>query len=402
MTDAHRLKGSALFRIAVLAWFSLFPLVHASAAQTEDALFDMAKQTDSLQKYYGTRFDNPDLSPLFDIHMGLNTMEFGSYPVITEFGKAEYSIMVAYSYFRVDIRKGGPFDNKPFRFRGLDFSGKSVSLSKPFMVDGVGFSETRGQIGLQDMVLGLFTIMNIDFDAGFMRDRKIVSAFSDPSGSRTKGLELLGSYFVGDTTDSYSWYFGTGSGRLIDLSLRVRDKLESFNPKLSVLYIMQKTGWAVPPAYVKEADVWIRYSPDETLAGVSASLDHHVPVKLPENNGSGKKIKTTINDVMGYTLDAQTAFSVTSGTLDDTRLELMLDYFGYYVKGGVSYISDDRLIPFGATGGSAFGYRVGGGYTAFHALDICVLYSMNFSDHLEFLSGSYNHPTATFYFVLKF
>jgi hypothetical protein len=400
MTDAHRLKGSALFRIAVLAWFSLLPLVNASAAQTEDALFNMAKQTDSLQKYYGTRFDNPDLSPLFDIHMGLNTMEFGSYPVITEFGKAEYSIMVAYSYFRVDIRKGGPFDNKPFRFRGLDFSGKSVSLSKPFMVDGVGFSETRGQIGLQDMVLGLFTIMNIDFDAGFMRDRKIVSAFSDSSGTKTSGIEFIGDFFVGQTSDSYSFYIGTGSGRLIDLSLRVRDKVESFNPSLSVLYLLQKTGWATPPAYLADADLWVHYSPDETLAGANATLDYHVPVKLPES--SSGKIKTTVNDVMGYKLDARTAFSITAGAIDDSRLELMLDYFGYYVKGGVSYMVDDRLVPFGAPGGSAFGYRVGGGYTAFHALDLCVLYSMNFSDHLEFLSGSYNHPTATFYFVFKF
>ena len=151
-------------------------------SDTDDALFDLAKQTDSLLDYYNERMKENSFAFFLGFHVGFDVMEFKNYPVTTEFGYADFGIIIARSFIRLDLINDTVIGNKSFNIRGFDFSGKAVSLSKPFVVDGIGYSELHGKIEMQDMFLGLFTLFNIKIDAGFMRNRIVLSGYTDSSG----------------------------------------------------------------------------------------------------------------------------------------------------------------------------------------------------------------------------
>jgi len=363
------------------------PLAAADAETppSDDALFDMARQTDSLQEAYALRVRDPRRT----FQIGIDAFEFQDYPVITEFGTADYGILIGYSYLRLDLPQKASAQPAPFRLRGFDWSGKSVALGKAFTVEGVGFSELQGEVSTNDMFLGLFSAWIVDFDLGFVRTRN----FGDATESRvfaSEGGEAIALYFTPQGADEYAAVFGFGSGRLFDVRMRVTDTLDSLKPVVSVPETLRLFALADVPAFVERGDLWLAYNARNPLIGAAVAVARFTE-EIVVTPGERGKDDTEESYTSGGRATALAEFSLAQGAFDNARAEGEARYRNWFLALGGSYTYDPLLLPYGSPDGSALGYRVALGYAYKDWLIASVTVTENYVEYLDFMSGAYGH-----------
>jgi len=382
------------FLIFIITLFSSL----STWAQEQDALFDMARQSNSLQDYYQTRLSLPSFVDRVDFDFGMDNYRFDKYPVYSDFGPTDYDILVNYSYLRFNLPRFIDLPQEGFWFRGFDYSGKSVALGKGFTVEDVNFSELQGEIYMQDMFMTLFTLWTIDIDFGFIRNR-IFSDYQE-TGVYENDDNIINSgfktYITANPSDTFSYCLNVNSNYVFRFNLKAYEIVESFKPTISLLYLLQKKDNFYIPKIFKNGDIWINYNPEKILIGFELVIDNTPKFTWEEFNTSLQHF--TLNAV-GYNFKVNSEISILS--VDNSLVAAKLSYGFLYLKYCFSYINDPYLLNFGSSNGQTIGRQFEIGLSANHLVNLSFSRSYNFSEQLSLFSGSYNHPVHILSFSFR-